>query len=213
MSEKRHKLTQRRGVAKKAPTRPKRHVHDRQWEGLRNKEVCELLEISSAHVASAAKQGKLDRHDDGSYTQESVLRYARRNQGKIGFEINPKPEAITGELVTTNGRANSGTLPLEMLDLEALEMAILRLRIQDLEMQVGLRRVAYQRESGAVLDRQSMEQTVQAAFARMRDGLLNLPGRLTPELTGLSEEREVYRRIDREVRDMIRELQRAIDNL
>jgi len=206
----RHKLTQRRRTATKPAKRLKNYSWDRPLEGLRNKEVGDLLGMPSGNVANAAREGKLRRHTDGSYTRESVIEYAQKRQGKLDFTLDPKPEpepeTLTGVMVPSNGHVGHESV-------QQLEIALLQVRLQDLTYQAGLRQIAYEREKEQTLDRIPMEQTIRAAFARVREALLNLADRLTPELTGLDDEADVHRRIDREARDMIRALQRAIEEI
>ena len=169
--------------------------------GIRNQDASRLTGFKPNSLSSASARGKFSKHGDGSYDTEGFEAWVR-SRGVPDFRV---PAGLRGVLheEDDDDRWDTGQTG-------GAEYELLRLKVEGMHLRVEHQMRQLDAMKRELIPRDVVERTLKAAVGITHETAMAVGGELAPSLTGLDDEYEIKRRIDAEMRALLKRMQARV---
>ena len=157
-------------------------------------EFAESQGFSRPYVTKLVQQGVIVRHADGQIDKDAAVAAlaARRDPAKALRRNRP---AQKREITAAGGQTS-----------EALSTLMLKSRIKTEVERGKLAELDRKQREGELVERSEVEEAAFASARRIRDALLNIPGRVTSLYAAETDPQKIHHNLEDEIRTVLLEL-------
>jgi phage terminase Nu1 subunit (DNA packaging protein) len=157
-------------------------------------EFAESQGFSRPYVTKLVQQGVIARDANGQIDKDAAVAplAARRDPAKALRRGRP---AHKGEITAVSGQTS-----------EALSTLILKSRIKTEVERGKLAELDRKRREGELVERSAVEEAAFASARRIRDALLNIPGRVASLYAAETDPQKIHQNLEDEIRNVLIEL-------
>ena len=170
--------------------------------GIRNQDAARLTGFKPNSLSSACRRGAFGKLPDGTYDVDEFERWVQ-SRGVSDFTV---PDGLRGILYKEDAL---GAIPEQSRDTPAA-LELLQWKVQNLRLKVEWQEHQLAAEKAKLVRRDVVERTLKAAVGITHETAMAVGGELAPSLTGLDDEYEIKRRIDAEMRALLKRMQARV---
>jgi hypothetical protein len=167
-------------------------------------QYAEYRRISQPRIAKLISQGKLD----GAYIKKGGRYFIDPERADRILEQNRNPK-FDARNVKKESRADGGSKPPAVTQGRTLNEAA---RLQ-MWYRAALMKLKYEKESGALVPKDKINKQLASLGNMIRTHLESLPSKLSPELAGLRNSKEIAACLQREVKSILAAMSHDIKKL